>query len=79
MTCRTSGRRPRTQRILVAAGPSPIGDTFSGVLAGRRDTVESPKVKPGCALAALGILGISGTLVFGAAYLAFSIARAVWS
>lgn len=68
------------RRVLVAAGSSPFWGPFSEVPVHRVNlAVESPKVKPGCALAALGLLGASASISVGALYVAYCIARAVWS
>jgi hypothetical protein len=67
------------RRVLVAAGSSPVWGDFSDVPVHRVNGVDSPKVKPGCAVTALALLACSSAVVFGAAYVAFSIARAVWS
>jgi hypothetical protein len=73
------------RRVLVAAGSSPVRGDFSDVPVHRVNpeawgvAVDSPKVKPGCAVTALALLACSSAIVFGAAYVAFSVARAVWS
>lgn len=71
MTCTATGRRPRTRRNHVAPGSSPVPVDLA--------VIDSPKTRDGCALAALVILASCTIVVVGGLYIAFQIARAVWS
>lgn len=73
------------RRVLVAAGLPPLSPELAARGYSRvnpeawSETVEGPKVKSGCLMAGLAIVGISTSIVGGALYLAYHIARAVWS
>lgn len=83
MTCRTTGRRPRKQRVTVAPGPphwldllTPAPDSDPNY---HRVPVDDSRQPVGPALMAAGILGILASILCGGLYVVAQIARAVWS